>query len=220
MVTAGAVVLALACWAFLFRGPHRGMWTRTWIVAAVLSCASLVVAAATGQLDDLVGPVDLPTFAVGVVAGGAWLVATHLGHDVLARLVPGFGARVRALYGFGDGDRFATMVGPVTAMGLAEELLFRGTIQARAGLVVAVAAYAGVQLVTGNWVLALAGALCGLVWGALRWWTGGLLAPVVAHVIWTDGLTFAWPMPGSVRPPRAGRPLAVTPDRPDRVTPG
>jgi membrane protease YdiL (CAAX protease family) len=212
MVTAGAVVLALAAWVYLFRGPHQGIWTRTWVVAAAMSAYAIGAAAASGHLRGFIGPIDLGAVLAGIGVGVAWLVATHVGHDVLARLIPGFAARVRDLYTLGDGDRFATMIGPVTAMGVAEELLFRGTIQARAGLVVAVAVYAGVQLVTGNWVLAVAGASCGLVWGVLYWWTGGLVAPVIAHVIWTDVLTFLWPMPVTDDRPGDRSPVALGPD--------
>jgi membrane protease YdiL (CAAX protease family) len=42
----------------------------------------------------------------------------------------------------------------------------------------------------------VAGALVGgAVWGALAWWSGGVLAPLASHILWT-GLMLA-------RPPRA-----------------
>jgi membrane protease YdiL (CAAX protease family) len=42
----------------------------------------------------------------------------------------------------------------------------------------------------------VAGALVGgALWGALAWWSGGVLAPLASHILWT-GLMLA-------RPPRA-----------------
>lgn len=70
-------------------------------------------------------------------------------------------------------------------------------IQGEAGIVVAVVLYAAVQVVERKWPLVLAGALCGLVWGGVFAWRGGLVAPVVAHIVWTSTLTLAWPLRGT-----------------------
>lgn len=196
MVVVGALVLAALAWAFVFRLPASGVWPRTWVAAVVLSACSVATSASGGHLGGLLGAVDPTSIAVGLAVGVGWLVATHLGHAVLDRALPGFGAQVSRLYSLQTGDRVATMVGPVIAMGVAEELLFRGTLQGRIGLLGALTAYTAVQVVTGNWALVLAGALCGAVWGTLRWWQGGLLAPLLAHVVWTTSLTFLWPLGG------------------------
>jgi membrane protease YdiL (CAAX protease family) len=215
VVVAGAVVLALVAWAFIFRLPPDAIWPRTWFVAGVVGTYALVSAAVTGHLDTLVGPVDGPTVVAGLAVGVGWLVATHVGHRTLCRLFPSFLERVGDLYSLRSGDRVSTMVGPVTTMGIAEELLFRGTIQGRVGLAGAVAAYAAAQLVTGNWVLTLAAVLCGVVWGVLAWWTGGLVAPVIAHIIWTDALTFVWPLHGCAGRPGAADLAPVAHDAPE-----
>ncbi|HEX2575036.1 MAG TPA: type II CAAX endopeptidase family protein [Aquihabitans sp.] len=190
------VVVAFAGWTFLFRRPPEGIWPRTWMTAAALSSFSLVALALTDRLDDVVGPVSPLAVAAGVGIGGAWLVATHVGHVVLCRLFPNFLDQVTELYSLREGDRVTTMVGPVAAMGVAEELFFRGFVQGRLGLVGSVVAYTAVQLVAGKWALTLAGFLGGVVWGLLAWWTGGLVAPVLAHVLWTGTLTFVWPLRG------------------------
>jgi membrane protease YdiL (CAAX protease family) len=80
-------------------------------------------------------------------------------------------------------------------MAAGEELFFRGIVQAEVGLVAAVAIYAGAQLVTGVWALAVAAIYGGLMWGSLMSWRHGLLAALVAHVIWTVALTLVWPLP-------------------------
>jgi membrane protease YdiL (CAAX protease family) len=205
---AGAVVIALAMWVFMFRLDRRDIWPRTWLAASVLCLYVVGTSAALGEGGALVGPVTASEIGIGLAAGAAWLVATHLGAAVLGRLIPPFRRELADLYHLADGDTAARMVGPLAAMAVAEELLFRGLIQGRAGLVVAVAAYALVQLVERKWALVLAAVLCGVVWGALFAWRDGLVAPIVAHATWTLVLTLVWPIPGSA--PTQQRP-AVSP---------
>ncbi len=196
------LALALAAWAFLFRRPAAGLWTRTWITAGALAAYAVLATALTDELDGLVGPVSPAVVAAGLVVGGAWLVATHIGHAVLCRLIPGFLEQISDLYALREGDRVRTMVGPVVAMAGAEEVFFRGFVQGRIGLAGSIVVYTAVQLVAGKWALTLAALLGAAVWGGLAWWTEGLVAPVVAHVLWTGSLTFLWPLRGCGR--RAG----------------
>ena len=99
---------------------------------------------------------------------------------------------MRDLYRLGAGDTVRVMVGPVVAMGIAEELLFRGVLQGLGGIAVAIVAYTAVQAFERKWALALAALCCGAVWGAMFEWRGGLVAPAAAHVLWTGMLTFVW----------------------------
>ncbi|WCO65443.1 type II CAAX endopeptidase family protein [Iamia majanohamensis] len=196
MLLAVGLLLAVGVWCFLFLPPRRGLWTRTWIAAPVLTAYAVGALAATDRLDAVVGPVTPAEVGLGLGVGGAWLVATHVGHAVLCRLFPSFLAQVNDLYAIRDRSRLWSTVGAVVAMGVAEEVFFRGFVQDRVGLVAAVAAYTAVQAVERKWALALAALLGGTVWGLLFWWSGGLVAPVVAHVLWTGMLTFVWPLKG------------------------
>jgi len=81
-------------------------------------------------------------------------------------------------------------------MAVAEELLFRGVVQGEAGFVVGVVVYTAVQAVERKWALVLAAFLGGTLWGALFALTGGLVAPVLAHALWTVALTLVWPLGG------------------------
>lgn len=217
------LLLALGAWWFLFRLPSDGIWTRTWLAAGALSAYAIGAVAATDRLDAFVGPVSPSAVAAGLVVGAAWLVATHVGHAVLCRLFPGFLAQITDLYSLREGDRVRTMVGPVVAMATAEELFFRGFVQGRLGLVGSVVVYTLVQVVAGKWALTLAALLGGAVWGGLAWWTGGLVAPIVAHVLWTGSLTFLWPLHGCGRRVGAADAAPLAGDAPsgaDGVTDG
>jgi len=199
LLLVGGLVLALGGWWFLFRLPAEGIWPRTWLTAGVLSAYAVVAVALTDRLDTVVGPVSAVAVGAGLGIGAAWLVATHIGHSVLCRLFPGFLDQITDLYSLREGDRVATMVGPVVAMAVAEELFFRGFVQGAVGLAGSIVVYTLVQLVAGKWALTLAALLGGAVWGGLVWLTGGLVAPIVAHVLWTGALTFVWPLRGCGR---------------------
>ncbi len=197
---AAAVAVACAGWAFMFLPDRRHVWTRTWITAGALLATSVVSLVALDRLGDVTGPFTATEVALGVAAGAAWLIATHVGYAVISRLLPSFADQVEDLYRLGDEDTTARMVGPVVAMGVAEEALFRGVLQGLGGFALGLVAYAGVQLFERKWALVLAAVLGGAVWGALFAWRDGLVAPVVAHVLWTGLLTFVWPL-GDQRPP-------------------
>ncbi len=196
MLLVVGLLLALGVWCFLFLPPRRGLWTRSWVAAAVLVGYSVAALASEGRLDEVVGPITPVEVALGLGVGGAWLVATHIGHAVLCRLFPSFLAQINDLYAIRDRSRLWYTVGAVVAMGVAEEVFFRGFVQDRVGLVAALAAYTAVQAVERKWALGLAALLGGAVWGLLFWWSGGLVAPIVAHVLWTGMLTFVWPLEG------------------------
>lgn len=201
LVVAGATGLVVLTWIFLFRTDRRDLGGRTWIAAAVVAVGALVGAVALGRTDELVGPVEPVEVLVGATVGLAWLVATHAGAAVLGRLAPSFRRATEDVYRLVDPSSRWRLVGPLTAMAVAEELLFRGVVQEAVGLPVAVVLYAGVQLIEGRWPLVLAAALGGLVWGGLYEWRDGLVAPSLAHVVWTVTLALLWP----VRPGIAAR---------------
>lgn len=196
MILVAGLFLALGVWCFLFLPPRRGLWTRTWVAAPILTAYAVGALAAEDRLADVVGPITPFALGLGLGVGGAWLIATHIGHAVLCRLFPSFLAQINDLYAIRDRNRLWFTVGAVVMMGVAEEVFFRGFVQDRVGLIAALAAYTAVQAVERKWALGLAALLGGAVWGLLFWWSGGLLAPVVAHVLWTGMLTFVWPLKG------------------------
>lgn len=191
-VSLGAAGAATIAWAGMFLPPRRGIWPRTWVAAAFLTVVAVLGLAALDRLGSTIGPVNATEVAVGLVVGGGWLTATHVGYRILHWLFPGFGDQVRDLYRLGERDTTRRMVGPIVAMGVAEELVFRGVIQGALGLPVAVAAYTAVQLFERKWALCVAALLSGTVWGLLFAWRDGLVAPIVAHLLWTGMLTFVW----------------------------
>ena len=193
-VVVGAIALAVAAWVFLFRNRRDDIWPRTWAIAAVLIAYSVGTLLLLDDLRDTFGDVGVAEIGAGVVVGVGWLVATHVGHALFCRLLPSFIAQVQDLYDLGEDQPARRVLGPILAMGAAEELLFRGVIQSQWGFAAGLAVYTLVQLVEGKWALVLAGFLGGAIWGLLALWTDGLVAPIIAHAIWTVSLTLVWPL--------------------------
>jgi membrane protease YdiL (CAAX protease family) len=71
---------------------------------------------------------------------------------------------------------------------VAEELFFRGALYTALGrfypVMISTLLYAAATLATGNPMLAFAGVILGTVCGVQRRATGGVLAPILTHVIW------------------------------------
>lgn len=189
-----SLAVALAAWSFVFVPSRRGIWVRTRVSAAAMVVTSVAVLSADDRLGEVIGRIDADALLIGVVAGSVWLVVTQLGVRVISIVVPSIVERAGELYEIAAGDRRRDIAIAIVSMAVAEELLFRGVVQSEWGLGAAVVAYTAVQVVERNWALVLAGLACGVVFGVLAQWTDGLVAPVVAHLIWTSALTFVWPL--------------------------
>jgi hypothetical protein len=175
-----------------------------WLVAAVSNGALGAIALATGRVE--LSPLVQPSKAaiIGALAGVAMYFATVI-FVLFVRRWPRFSGDVTALYGEGGGLPLAAslaMACLIAAPG--EELFWRGLFQgylsqtggrvsaalfAWAGYILANAASASLPIVAG----AVVG---GAVWGAFALWTGGVLASLLCHAIWT-GLMIVLPPPGA-----------------------
>ena len=194
LVVTGAAGLAGVVWVFLFRSEGRDIDTRTWVAAAALSAGAVAGAAALDRARGLVGPISVTEVLLGGGIGLLWVAATRVGAALLQTFAPSFSGQMAELYQFTDRASAGRLAGALVAMAIAEELLFRGLIQASAGLPATAVLYAGVQLVQRRWPLVLAAALGSVVWGGLYAWRGGLVAPSIAHVVWTVTLALVWPL--------------------------
>ena len=135
-----------------------------------------------------------------------YVQAFILGFGLLALFLVGalVVARIPALRGPVDGLLDHARVGSlpfviaITAInGVAEELYFRGALYAAVGRRHAVAittvAYTIATFATGNPMLAFAAALLGLIVGLQRRVTGGILGPIITHLVWSLGMLLLLP---------------------------
>lgn len=119
---------------------------------------------------------------------GLLLAAAFLAGGLAVRHIPAIADPItRVLEYTGHGSaRLIVVIALVNA--IAEELFFRGALYTALGrfypVVISTLLYAAATLATGNPMLAFAGLILGTVCGLQRRATGGVLAPILTHMIW------------------------------------
>jgi len=129
---------------------------------------------------------------------GALLLGLFLAGAVVVARIPVLREPVDRLL---DHARFGSLpvVAVITAFnGVAEELFYRGALFAAVGrrhaVLVTTLVYTAVTAAAGIPLLVLAGLLLGLVVGLQRRVTGGILGPIVTHLVWSLGMLFLLPL--------------------------
>ncbi|GAA1777078.1 lysostaphin resistance A-like protein [Nostocoides vanveenii] len=190
----GAVILALA-----LRIPpgDSAFYPATFALAAVWSIGALLSGPLhLGRAHTRSGRSDARPWVQSLALGGL-LVGVFLAGAVIVARIPPLLAAVDAVL---DHARYASLpviLAVVVLNGIAEELYFRGALFAAAGRRHAVAVttlvYAATTAGTGNPMLVLAAALLGLLTGLQRRVTGGVLGPILTHVLWSSSMLVLLP---------------------------
>jgi membrane protease YdiL (CAAX protease family) len=206
-VTDGAVlvglVVAAVAWGLLFALGREGFWPRAAAAGATIGTYALVVL--RDDLGRLLRP-DPVEVGLGIVAAAVLWVVFFVGDRLVARLFPALSAQVDGLYAVRGETTTARMPFVLAVIGPAEEVFWRGLVQSRAGIVVALVAYALVHVWERKPILLLAALVGGAFWGALFAWRGTLVAPVVSHLLWDLAIIVWFPTRRSA--PTGGAPLA------------
>lgn len=188
-VVLGAVVTA---WALRIEPGDQLFYWGTLAMAVVwLGGAALAGSVRASILGEGGGRAVRQGLALGGLLLGLFLVGAFViaGIPVLLRPVEGLLAHAAA--------GSLPLVFLVTAVnGLAEEIFFRGAlfeVVRRHAVLVTTGIYAAVTVVGGVPLLVLAGLLLGLATGRQREVTGGIVAPVVTHLVWSLGMLLLLP---------------------------
>ena len=164
----------------------------TWIVGAGVTGPlpagrfSLVVSA--GSVSNAVW--------LGVIAGAA-LGAVFVVGAFLTRLIPPLSDLVSQVLAFADYGSIGVVTAITLINGAAEELFFRGAVYSAVRpyhpILVSTVVYVIATLASGNVMLGFAAILLGSLCAVLRRCTGGIVAPVCTHVVWSTIVLFALP---------------------------
>ena len=179
-VAIGLVVAAVA-WGLLFALGRDRFWPRAAAAGSVIGLYGLVAQRRSlGELFEL----EAIDVVIGVVSAAVLWAVFWIGDRLVAVLVPCLSADVDDLYAVRGETTAARMPFVLAIIGPAEEIFWRGLVQQRAGLAVALVGYALVHLWERKPILLLAALVGGAFWGALFAWTGSLVAPIVSHLLW------------------------------------
>jgi membrane protease YdiL (CAAX protease family) len=129
---------------------------------------------------------------VGLGLAGVFVVGAFI-----VRLITPLADQVRAVLDFaGEGSSAGLLLIVTVLNGIAEELFFRGGLYAaipRRQVPVTAIAYAIATAATGNVMLSFAALVLGVVVGLERRASGGILAPVLTHLVWSVTMLYALP---------------------------
>lgn len=130
--------------------------------------------------------------ATGVVVGAVFLAG-----GLVVRNIPAVYDYVTAVLEYTRHGPLGLLVIIAMVNGVAEELFFRGALYSALGrfypVLISTVLYAAATLATGNPMLAFAGLILGTVCGIQRRATGGVLAPVLTHLVWGLMMVLALP---------------------------
>jgi membrane protease YdiL (CAAX protease family) len=189
-VAVGGVALEAAAW-WLVSFRRREVWRATVPVLTMLGVVALVVGPPAWSPDVAV--------AASVAAGVASGFALYLGTRMFVAIVEPwrrFRLHAQAIY-LRQGERSLrrALVLSVVLSVPGEELFWRGFLQPEAvdalagraalGALVTWAAFVLANLPSANLAIVAGAVVGGAVWTGLGWWSGGALAPMVSHMVWT-----------------------------------
>jgi len=189
------IVLALTLFPFLlhFRrlGPLDFWWAMGLVVAVLVVSAFAADPGYLAVLREDVWARPLRKAAFGVLSAAALFGVFYLGGILVRRFLPMGGEDIGAVYALKAGVpslRVGLLL--LLVIGPGEELFWRGYLQrtwqkklGNTALPFAVAVYTVVHVASGNPVLVLAAAVCGLFWGALYLRSGSVLLVAVSHTV-------------------------------------
>ena len=121
--------------------------------------------------------------AMGLLLGGVFLAG-----GLVVRHIPVIADPITAVLVYTNHGPQLLIVLIAVVNGVAEELFFRGALYTALGrsnpVLISTLLYAAATFATGNPMLAFAGLILGTVCGVQRRATGGVLAPVLTHLVW------------------------------------
>jgi len=153
----------------------------------------------------------LRALAIGAVSGLVLYLATRVFVAIAARWRAFRRSVVRSYAEAATVPLLTSLALSLLVIVPAEELFWRGFFQAHlqesmgaaaAAALVTWLVYVGANLTSGSLPIVAGAVVGGALWTGLAWWSGGVLAGLASHILWT-GLMLALP-------PGAGRREAVT----------
>jgi uncharacterized protein len=201
------IVLALTLFPYLlhFRrlGPLDFWWAMGLIVAILVVSALTADAGYAALLREDVRTRPLRKIVLGVLSAAALYGVFYLGNALVRRFLPMGSEGIGAVYALKSGAQ-ALRIGLLLLLviGPGEELFWRGYLQRTwqkklgnaSALPLTVAVYTVVHVASGNPVLVLAAAVCGLFWGVLYQRSGSVLLVAVSHAVWALAVFLLFPL--------------------------
>ena len=129
---------------------------------------------------------------IGLLLGGAFVVG-----GLIAREIPAVSELITRVLHYTDQGPWRLTMAIALVGGIAEELFYRGALYTALGryhpALVSTVVYVAATLASGNLMLGFAAIVLGTVCALERRATGGVLAPILTHFVWTLVVLLALP---------------------------
>ena len=129
---------------------------------------------------------------IGLLLGGVFVLG-----GLIAREIPAVAELITRVLQYTDQGSWRATMGVALVGGIAEELFYRGALYTALGryhpALVSTIIYVAATLASGNPMLAFAAIILGTVCALERRATGGVLAPILTHFVWTLVVLLALP---------------------------
>lgn len=193
-VVAGAIGAGVLAWSLQIEPGSASFYPVTLALAAVWTLGAF----ASGPLHlGTIGTAELPPRpVVAPVLIGLVLAAVFVVGALVVREIPGLADQVRDVLEHAQKGSAPLVLVSTVAVGISEELFFRGAAYAaipRHPVAVTTVLYVLTTVVTGNPMLIFAAAVLGTVVGLQRRASGGVLAPILTHLVWSVTMLYALP---------------------------
>ena len=197
-----AVVLFVPLFIYRAVGPLDFWW---WMSANIALLLALSILLDKGYVPFLLADLRSQSgwkVGLGVLTAGLLYGIFFAGNWLSRQILPFAGSGISQVYHFKAGAAPLRVIGLLTVLiGPGEELFWRGFLQRRfqvhfgglIGWLLATAVYAVVHAGSGNPMLVLAAAACGLFWGFLFLQTRSLLLVAVSHTVWDLAVFILFP---------------------------
>lgn len=193
------VALAFVFWYLTFSVKWMNFWQSMSIAVVTLTGMSVYFAGMPLNKQEI----NLKNVVIGVVSAGV-LYGIFAAGNYLSQLMFNFARpEISAIYDIrheGHAKLIAFVLLFITSPG--EELFWRAFVQrwtmdkfgCLRGWLIGAMIYAGVHILSGNFMLTMAALVAGLFWGFLYWKSGSAFACIISHALWTVSIFILWPI--------------------------
>ena len=194
-----SVLAAAVLWFLLFVIKPMNFWLEMSLSIVLLSAAAFLLNKGKFQI----GKITLRHILIGVFSAVLLYFVFYAGNIVSGYILPFKNAQVMSVYDNKAGvDLRLISLLLVFIIGPGEEIYWRGFIQntlsvkhgSLKGYLFGTALYAGVHILTGNFMLVVAALVCGLFWGFIYEKEKSFVPVIISHVIWDLSVFVLFPL--------------------------
>ena len=194
-----SVLIAAVLWFLLFVIKPLNFWLEMSLSIVLLSAAAVFLNKSKFQF----GKIRLRHILIGVFSAVLLYFVFFAGNIITGYILPFKNVQVMSVYNNKAGmDLRLISILLVFIIGPGEELYWRGFIQntlsakhsSLKGCLLGTALYAGVHILTGNFMLVVAALVCGLFWGFIYEKEKSLVPVIISHVIWDLSVFVLFPL--------------------------